>query len=208
VTGRARSSPRGRGGVQLIWAQARDRCLGVDGALPWHLPEDLRLFRTLTLGSTVVMGRRTWESLPPRARPLPGRENVVLSTTGLVAAAPGVRVAASVEEVLAAHRSCWAIGGARVYAAFLPHASSVVVTQIDASFPADTWAPALDDGWRPGSRTPAHGWSTSSTGLRYATTRWVRAAAGDAGARPGEPEWTRPTPPDPAGPARGAPVRR
>jgi dihydrofolate reductase len=207
VTAIARS-PRGHRSVQLIWAQARDRCLGVDGTLPWHLPEDLRLFRTLTLGSTVVMGRRTWESLPPRARPLPGRANIVLSRTGLVAPVPGVRIAASIEEVLATGRDCWVIGGASVYAAFLPHASSAVVTEIDASFPADTWAPALDDGWRPGSRAPAHGWSTSSTGIRYATTRWVRVAAADTGAPPAEPERTWPTPPGPAVPARGAPVRR
>lgn len=185
--------------VQLIWAQAHDRCLGVDGALPWHLPEDLRLFRALTLGSTVVMGRRTWESLPPRARPLPGRRNVVLSA-GLAAPAEEVQVATSPEEVLGAHRDVWVIGGASVYAAFLPHAAAVVVTEIDASFPADTWAPALDAGWRRSSRTPAEGWSVSSTGLRYAASRWVRAGAADEDAA----GWSWPVPATSPGPAVAA----
>ncbi|SDY72786.1 dihydrofolate reductase [Modestobacter sp. DSM 44400] len=162
--------------VRLIWAQASGGCLGLAGALPWHLPEDLRLFRALTLGSTVVMGRRTWESLPPRFRPLPSRENVVLST-GLAPPAPGVRVAASPAEVLAASDDFWVIGGASVYAAFLPHADEVVMTEIDARFDGDTWAPVLDASWRRSAREPAAGWSVSSTGLRYATSRWDRAGA-------------------------------
>ena len=66
--------------VGLVWAQARNGVIGADGGLPWHLPEDLALFRRLTMGSTVVMGRRTWESLPDRFRPLPGRTNVVLTS--------------------------------------------------------------------------------------------------------------------------------
>ena len=66
--------------VSLVWAQARGGVIGAGGLLPWHLPEDLALFRELTTGSTVVMGRRTWESLPPRFRPLPGRTKVVMTT--------------------------------------------------------------------------------------------------------------------------------
>ena len=170
-------SPGVRGSVRLIWAQAQDRCLGLDGGLPWHPPEDLRLFRALTVGATVVMGRRTWESLPPRVRPLPGRENVVLSTRLLTPPAPGVRLAASPLEVLAGTVDLWVIGGASVYAAFLPHADEVVMTEIDARFEGDTWAPAFDDGWARSARDPAEGWSVSSTGLRYATSRWRRAGA-------------------------------
>ena len=64
----------------MVWAQAHGGVIGADGGLPWHLPEDLALFRRLTMGSTVVMGRRTWESLPERFRPLPGRTNVVLTS--------------------------------------------------------------------------------------------------------------------------------
>ncbi|WP_448627427.1 dihydrofolate reductase [Geodermatophilus sp. URMC 64] len=167
--------------VRLVWAQDAAGIIGADGALPWHLPEDLRLFRALTLGSTVVMGRRTWLSLPPRVRPLPGRRNVVLSTT-LTDADAGVPVATSVGEVLAAHDELWVIGGGGVYTAFLPHAAEVVVTEVDGRFPGDTWAPRLDGDWEPAMRVPAEGWLPSSGGLRFAVTWWRReAGAGSAG---------------------------
>ncbi|MGY1782888.1 dihydrofolate reductase [Geodermatophilus sp. SYSU D01036] len=163
--------------VSLIWAQAHDRVIGAGGALPWHLPEDLRLFRRLTGGGTVVMGRRTWESLPARNRPLPGRVNVVL-TTDADWAADGAERAGSVAGVLAAHPDCWVIGGAAVYAAFLPHAHRLVVTDVDLAVDGDTRAPVLDDGWRRVSRTPDAGWETSTTGLRYAVSEFRRDAAG------------------------------
>jgi dihydrofolate reductase len=161
--------------VQLIWAQARDRVIGSGGQLPWHLPEDLALFRRLTTGSTVVMGRRTWESLPERFRPLPGRTNVVLSSDpGWTA--EGAQRSGSVADVLGAHGSLWVIGGGAVYAAFLPHADRVVVTDVDVHVDGDTWAPALDGGWRRAARTPDHGWSVSAAGgLRYAVSEWRRA---------------------------------
>nr|WP_211660497.1 dihydrofolate reductase [Modestobacter muralis] len=156
----------------MVWAQAHDRVLGADGALPWHLPEDLRLFKALTLGSTVVMGRRTWESLPARVRPLPGRRNVVLSTT-LTAAEAGVTVARSVADVLAGADDVWVIGGGGVYAAFLPHAAEVVTTEIDAPFPGDTFAPELGPSWTQAARVPGPGWLRSSSGLRFAVSVWT-----------------------------------
>lgn len=163
--------------VRMVWAQARGGVIGVDGALPWHLPEDLRLFKALTLGSTVVMGRRTWESLPPRVRPLPGRRNVVLSST-LDGAGTGAEVARSVQDVLALGEDLWVIGGGGVYAAFLPHADEVVVTEVDAQLPGDTWAPALGPEWVPGVRLPATGWAESAGGLRFRVSQWRRPAAG------------------------------
>jgi dihydrofolate reductase len=159
----------------MIWAQADGGVIGADGALPWQLPEDLKLFRALTLGATVVMGRRTWESLPPRVRPLPGRQNVVLSST-LDPAAAGVPVARSVEEVLARPEDLWVIGGGGVYAAFLPHADEAVVTEVDARLPGDTWAPQLDGGWVLGARVPAAGWAESTGGLRFRVSRWLPRA--------------------------------
>jgi dihydrofolate reductase len=167
--------------VGLIWAQARDGVIGAGGGLPWHLPEDLALFRRLTMGSTVVMGRRTWESLPDRFRPLPGRTNVVL-TSDRRWSADGVRPAASVEQVLAEHAAFWVIGGGAVYAAFLTHADRLVVTDVDVLVEGDTWAPPLD-GWVRASRTPAEGWSVSTpAGLRYAVSEYVRPDAGGTGA--------------------------
>ncbi len=166
--------------VGLIWAQARGGVIGADGGLPWHLPEDLALFRRLTMGSTVVMGRRTWESLPERFRPLPGRTNVVL-TSDRQWTADGARPAASVEQVLAEHGSFWVIGGGAVYAAFLPHADRLVVTEIDLHVDGDTWAPQVGEGWRQEARTPAEGWTTSSSGLRYAVVEYVRGALSSDG---------------------------
>src|SRR4051794_41456904 len=96
--------------VAMVWAQAHGGVIGAEGGLPWHLPEDLALFRRLTMGSPVVMGRRTWESLPERFRPLPGRANVVLTSDPGWSAA-GAHRAASVEEVLAERDSFWVIGG-------------------------------------------------------------------------------------------------
>ncbi len=158
--------------VGMVWAQARERVIGADGGLPWHLPEDLALFRRLTMGATVVMGRRTWESLPDRFRPLPGRTNVVL-TSDAHWSADGAHPAASVEQVLAEHESFWVIGGGAVYEAFQPHASRIVVTEVDADVAGDTWAPALH-GWTRTTRTPAEGWSVSSAGPRFAVSEYRR----------------------------------
>ena len=167
--------------VALIWAQAHDRVIGSDGGLPWHLPEDLALFRRLTTGSTVVMGRRTWESLPERFRPLPGRTNVVL-TSDPAWSADGAARASSVAEVLSTYGDVWVIGGGAVYTAFLPHASRVVVTDVDLRVEGDTWAPVLDAGWRRTARAPAEGWSTSTSGgLRFAVSEYGREPDPPAG---------------------------
>jgi dihydrofolate reductase len=165
--------------VRLVWAQGDGGVIGADGALPWHLPEDLRLFRALTAGSTVVMGRRTWESLPPGVRPLPGRRNVVLSST--LAEVAGAEVARSVDDVLALPGDVWVIGGAAVYGALLPHATEVVVTEVDTRPAGDTWAPALGSPWRPALRLPAAGWAASTGGLRFRVTLWHPAAGAPAG---------------------------
>ena len=129
------------------------------------------------------MGRRTWESLPDRFRPLPGRRNVVLTSDRSWSDA-GARTAASVEQVLAEHVSFWVIGGGAVYAAFLPHADRLVVTEVDADVPGDTWAPRLDRTWARVDRTPAQGWSVSATaGLRYAVSEYVRRGREGTAAR-------------------------
>jgi dihydrofolate reductase len=172
---------RSASSVALIWAQARNRVIGASGGLPWHLPEDLTLFRTLTTGSTVVMGRRTWESLPERFRPLPGRTNVVL-TSDAEWSAEGARRAGSVAEVLDAQEPLWVIGGGAVYTAFLPHADRLVVTDVDVAVEGDTWAPPIGNEWQRVARTPDEGWSfSSSSGLRYAVSEYARGTVGPAG---------------------------
>jgi dihydrofolate reductase len=161
--------------VRLVWAQSPDGVIGADGDIPWDLPEDRRLFKALTTGGTVVMGRRTWDSLPPRFRPLPGRRNVVLSRT--LDSVEGADVVRSVDEVLGAQDELWVIGGAGVYEAFLPHADEVVITEVEGSFPGDTFAPGLDDGWTPGLRLPEDGRLVSTSGLRFRVTWWRRPDA-------------------------------
>lgn len=153
--------------VGLVWAQAANGVIGADGTLPWHLPEDLARFKALTTGSTVVMGRATWESLPASVRPLPGRRNVVL-TRQPGWEAPGAVVAASLDEALAgADGDVWVIGGGSVYRAALPRADRLVVTELDRPVPGDTYAPELGPRWRVVGRDPADGWHRSVTGLEY-----------------------------------------
>ncbi|MDQ1642828.1 MAG: dihydrofolate reductase [Actinomycetota bacterium] len=154
----------------LIWAQAANGVIGDHGRLPWHLPEDLRRFKALTLGSTVVMGRATWESLPDRARPLPERHNVVL-TRQPGWRAEGATPAASLEEALAgAEGDTWVIGGATVYRAALAAADVVELTELQESFPGDVFAPSLGTAdWEVVARDPESGWRVSSTGLHFRT---------------------------------------
>ncbi|MDQ1625673.1 MAG: dihydrofolate reductase [Actinomycetota bacterium] len=159
----------------LIWAQAANGVIGDHGRLPWHLPEDLRRFKALTLGSTVVMGRATWESLPDRARPLPDRHNVVL-TRQPGWRAEGATPVASLEEALAgAVGDTWVIGGATVYLAALVAADVVELTELQESFPGDVFAPSLEQAdWEVVARDPESGWRVSSTGLHFRTRSYRR----------------------------------
>ncbi len=136
----------------LIAAVAHDRAIGRDNTLPWHLPEDLQHFRRQTTGCPVLMGRRTWESLPPRFRPLPGRINVVL-TRQTDWAAPGALKAASLDEALqrlSDHERVFVIGGAQLYAEALPRADRLVLTELDWHVDgADAFFPDWSGGlWR------------------------------------------------------------
>lgn len=155
--------------VSMIWAEAQDRVIGADGGIPWRIPGEQAEFKRRTTGSTVVMGRGTWDSLPPRFRPLPGRRNVVL-TRDKEWSAPGADTAGSVDEVLAAGGDVWVIGGAGVYEAFLPHADLIVRTEIDLSVPGDTYAPVLGDDWtaRPGD------WQITDSAPRYRVVEHIR----------------------------------
>lgn len=157
------------GRVGMVWAQAHDRVVGRDGVMPWHLPEDLRHFREVTADTTVVMGRRTWLSLPERFRPLPGRVNVVLSRQPGFSV-PGAEVRGSLEEAVAvapAGERVWVIGGAQVWESALPLAARLVVTEIDVRVDGDTRAPRIDGTWQVTACDPEHGWRESVTGLRY-----------------------------------------
>jgi dihydrofolate reductase len=133
--------------ITLVVARARNGAIGRDGRLPWHLPADLRHFKRVTMGSAMVMGRRTFDSLPGL---LPGRRHIVL-TRDPNRSAQGAEVAASPEEALrlAAPEPVSVIGGAEIFALFLPRADAVELTEIDADVEGDTFMPALDSAeWR------------------------------------------------------------
>jgi len=160
--------------LTLVWAQSRNGTIGRDGTLPWHLPEDLAHFAHLTRGGNVLMGRRTWESLPAPFRPLPDRRNIVL-TRQPGWTAPGASVAHTMDEAatLTAGTDLWVIGGRRIFDQFLERADRLEVTEIHADVDGDTFAPPLAAHWRVDSTDPVTGWHTSSTGLEYRFLRYA-----------------------------------
>ena len=148
----------------LIWAQSTSGVIGRGGDIPWRVPEDLARFKQLTKGHTVVMGRRTWESLPARVRPLPGRRNVVLSRrTDFIA--EGAEVLGSLEQALTEPET-WVIGGEQIYLLALPLATRCEVTEVEIDLRRDdddALAPVLDETWLGVTGE----WQVSRTGLRY-----------------------------------------
>lgn len=177
----------------MIWAQGHGRAIGRDGTMPWHVPEDLRFFKRMTNGHPVIMGRRTWQSLGEKYRPLPGRANIVISRNPRFEA-PGAAVASSLDGAIslgmlddslfredsgsqavgdlggitATDRTLWIIGGAQIYAQALPFADIAVVTHVDKAVPgADAFAPEIPPEWTVAAADRLQGWNTSVTGTRY-----------------------------------------
>jgi dihydrofolate reductase len=131
--------------VSLVYAQSRNGIIGDKGDLPWRLPSDLKRFKAVTMGKPVIMGRKTWDSLP--RKPLPGRPNIIITRQSGFAA-EGAKVVAGVEQALKAAgpvEEVCIIGGAEIYQAFLPHAHRIYLTEIDLSVPGDTPAPTLNE---------------------------------------------------------------
>jgi len=169
--------------IGLIWAQGRDAAgqpvIGVGNTIPWRVPEDSARFREVTMGHPVIMGRLTWESLPPRFRPLPGRTNVVVTRDGEWSD-DGAVTAGSVDEALEAAGAApgsgeiWVAGGGQIYAQALPLADRCVVTEIDIELEGDAFAPDLDAAlWR---LTQTGEWATSDGpgALRYRFLEYVK----------------------------------
>jgi dihydrofolate reductase len=158
--------------LNLIFARARNGVIGHNNTLPWHLPEDLAHFKATTLGQPVIMGRKTWDSLPVKFRPLPGRMNIVV-TRQTDWHSDGAHVVHSVDEALQAcptQAQPWVIGGAELYRLAMPLAKRVVVTEIDADYEGDAFAPELDASWQEASRTT----HVAANGLHYSLVNWVR----------------------------------
>jgi dihydrofolate reductase len=134
--------------LTLVAAVARNGVIGRDNDMPWRLPEDLKHFRRVTLGAPVIMGRRTWDSLPAAFKPLPGRRNVVI-TRNPGWHADGAEAAASLDEALRrldAEPAAFVVGGAQLYAQALERADELVLTEIDRDFEGDTRFPGYDRG--------------------------------------------------------------
>ncbi|WP_404432225.1 dihydrofolate reductase [Microbacterium lacus] len=154
--------------VGLIWAEAEGGVIGAAGGMPWHVPEDLAHFRAVTGDAPVVMGRRTWESLPDRFRPLPGRRNIVVTRSDTWQA-QGAERAGSLGAALkltADSPWTWVIGGGQLYREAIGRADRLEVTELDVSVEGDTFAPS-HAGWKAVDVDPADGWHTSCGGIRY-----------------------------------------
>jgi dihydrofolate reductase len=160
------------GSIGLIWAQSTSGVIGRANGIPWRLPEDQARFKELTMGHTVVMGRLTWDSLPAKVRPLPGRRNVVV-TRQADYVADGATVVGSLDQGLSDEQT-WVIGGAQIYALALPLANRCEVTEVDVDLPQeddDAVAPSLDEHW-----VGTEGdWLTSVSGLRYRFSSYQRS---------------------------------
>ncbi|GAA1513064.1 dihydrofolate reductase [Agromyces terreus] len=164
--------------IGLIWAQAEGGVIGRDGGMPWHVPEDLAHFKQVTLGAPVVMGRKTWDSLNPRFRPLPGRRNIVV-TRQPEWSADGAEVAASVDAALALAgdvERVWVIGGSELFRATLDLADRLEVTELRhpdgfASRPGDVLAPNVGPGFE-AVRGPEQ---ASAGGIRHRFVAYTRS---------------------------------
>ena len=153
-----------------IWAQSLDGVIGDGSEMPWHLPEDLKHFKETTLGSPIIMGRRTWESLP--VKPLPGRKNIVLSSREDGAWSDGASVCRDIPDL---ESDAWILGGAQVYEATLDEVDVIERTLIDVhpDLPASraVYAPRIDADFE----CVADGdWKASTSGLRYKFQRFER----------------------------------
>ncbi|MFJ4044988.1 dihydrofolate reductase [Microbacterium sp. NPDC089987] len=146
----------------LIWAQARGGVIGAGGGMPWHVPEDLAHFKEVTSGAPVIMGRRTWDSLPERFRPLPGRENIVI-TRSQDWSAEGARRVAGIAEAVRGQERVWIIGGAEIFRQVIDDADRLEVTELDIEVDGDAYAPSVD-GWHLADEGE---WQMSRTGIRY-----------------------------------------
>lgn len=158
--------------LHLIYARAANGVIGMQGRLPWHLPEDLAHFKRTTLGCPVIMGRKTWDSLPPKFRPLPGRTNVVITRQDGWGV-DGVLTADSLQtamDLCASQPDVWVIGGAQIYAQALPWASTVEVTEIELEVEGDAFAPPLGSEWT-STRRESH---VSTTGVAFHFVTYTR----------------------------------
>ena len=133
-------------GISIIVAMTEDRVIGEGGMIPWHIAEDMKLFKTLTTGGTVIMGKTTWLSLPEPFRPLPGRANIIVSTT--LGEQAGAKVCRSVDEAINEakknNNEIYCMGGGRLYSAMVPLADTMYISWVKSTYDGDTYFPEID----------------------------------------------------------------
>lgn len=145
--------------IALIAAVAENNCIGKDGKLPWHIPEDLAHFKSLTAGKIVLMGRKTWESLPEKFRPLPNRLNLVITRQTDFLVPAGVEKYSDITTALAAHKNedVMIIGGAEIYRATIDLADTLYITHVPKNVDGDAFFPAIDGSIWKKTNTEPHG---------------------------------------------------
>lgn len=177
--------------VGLIWAQTLNGVIGKDNDMPWHLPEDLAHFKRVTMGHPVIMGRKSWDALPEKWRPLPGRRNIVLTRNASwhadgAIAAPSLEAALAAVDVLDSGdvlgddadtagidtAEVWIIGGEKVFVDAVSVATLALVTELDLEVEGDAFAPKLGPEWVRESAEPAEGWALSKADIRYRIARY------------------------------------
>jgi dihydrofolate reductase len=158
--------------INLIWAQSKNGIIGHHGTMPWHLPEDLVHFKNLTTNHPVIMGRKTWDSLPDKSRPLPNRKNIVLTRQknwgdafdkSNVIKSNTIDAAITPQILGAGAKHVWVIGGGEIYKQFLPRAYRIEITEIQHDFQGDTSAPILGPNWIECNRIS----NLSKSGLKF-----------------------------------------
>lgn len=151
--------------IHMIFARAANGVIGRDNTIPWRLPEDMARLKRLTTGWPVIMGRKTWDSLPAKFRPLPGRANIVI-TRQPDWKDQGAETAVSLADALtqcASSAEVWILGGAQIYAQAMPLADRIEVTEIAENIEGDAFAPPLGPEWKEAARED----HVSANGMKF-----------------------------------------
>lgn len=147
--------------LSIIAGISQNNCIGLNGQLPWNIPEDLKHFREVTTGKTVLMGRKTWESLPEKFRPLPNRINLIITRQTDYVVPAGVEVYATIEEAVVKHpEEIVVIGGAEIYKQTIMQADRLYITHINQTIAGDAFFPEIDMAvWQESARQDHDGFS-------------------------------------------------
>lgn len=149
--------------ITLVAAISKNNCIGKNGAIPWHIPEDWKRMQTITMGKVIIMGRRTWESIPEKRRPLPGRINVIITREPKERFPAGVEAYPTIQDALAAHpnEEIIGFGGQKIFEDMLPIADTLEITHVNQTVDGcDAYFPVIDARvWKESWREDHHGFS-------------------------------------------------